>query len=185
MNWTDIKPWIAKLAPMLGTALGGPLGGAAGALLGSALGIKDASPESVKAAIQNGTLTGDQIVALRKAEEDFQIQCQSMGFKDKEALAALEFQDRDSARKREETVLDWTPRMLAYLTTAGFFGVLIWVLKFGIPSDPVSHDVILVLIGALGSAWAQNVMGYYFGGSSDANAHIQGLTKQIGGDGKL
>ena len=68
MNWDSLKPWIAKAAPLLGTALGGPFGTMAGALVAQALGTKDASPESIKAAIQSGNLTGDQIVALSECK---------------------------------------------------------------------------------------------------------------------
>ena len=182
--WDSVKPWIAKLAPMLGTALGGPLGGAAGALLSSALGIKDASPDSIKAAIQNGTLTGDQIVALKQAEDNFALQMAALNIKSVQDLQALEFQDRADARQREEKTGDsWTPRLLAAVVTVGFFSVILYLLHFGLSAQAASaHDIILMLIGALGSAFAQNVMGYYFGGSSDANGHIQAFTKKLGGE---
>lgn len=173
MDWSDIKPWVVKLAPMLGTALG-PMGTLAGGIIATALGAKDASPESIKAAIAGGNLTGDQIVALKKAEEDFAIQMQAMNIKSIQDLQALEYQDRDSARKREEAVKDYTPMILAYGVTLGFFSVIIYLLKFGLNQQAASaHDIILMLIGALGSAFAQNVMGYYFGGSSDANKYIE------------
>jgi hypothetical protein len=164
MTWDDIKPWVAKVAPMLGTALGGPLGGAAGLLIGNALGVKDASPDSIKQAIQTGSLSGDQILALKKAEEDFQIQCLAMGYKDKEALAELEFKDRDSARQREVSIKDWTPKALALVYTTGFFLILGWMLKHGTPKDG-GGEALLILLGAL-AAGATQVLNYYFGSSS-------------------
>ena len=175
-GWDAVKPWIAKVAPMLGTSLGGPLGGAAGALLSSALGIKDASPDSIQQALTNGTLTGEQIVALKQAEESFALQMAQLNVKSVQDLQALEYQDRDSARRLQESTQEWTPRILAYTTTIGFFGVLTYVLRFGIPESESAKAVVLVLMGALGHAWAQNVMGYYFGGSSDANKQIDKLT---------
>lgn len=183
MTWDDIKPWISKLAPMVGTALGGPFGAIAGTLVGNALGVKDASPDSIKQAITNGTLTGDQIVALKQAEEQFSLQMAQLNIKSVQDLQALEYQDRASARDMAEKTGDvWTPRLLAAGVTAGFFGVIIYLLKFGLNTQAASaHDIILMLIGALGSAFAQNVMGYYFGGSSDANAHIQAFAKKEGG----
>jgi hypothetical protein len=175
--WDSVKPWIAKIAPMVGTALGGPLGGVAGALLSNALGIKDASPDSIKAAIQNGTLTGEQIVALKQAEESFTLQMAQLNIKSVQDLQALEYQDRDSARKREEAVKDPTPEILAYLVTLGFFGILAWVLWKGFPeANETAKAIVTMLIGALGHAWSQNVMGYFFGGSSDANKQIDKLS---------
>ena len=65
--------------------------------------------------------------------------------------------------------------------TSGFFGTLYWVLKFSLPDGETNRAIVLVLIGALGHAFSQNVMGYYFGGSSDANASISDLTNKLGG----
>ena len=163
MNWSDISPWVAKLAPMLGTALGGPLGGAAGMLIGQALGIKDADPKSIADAIKTGTLDADHIVALKKAEQDFALQMAAMGYKDAEALAELEFKDRDSARTREAAVKDWTPRILAYGVTGGFFGLLYWLLRHAVPLE--SKDILNVMLGSLGTAWI-SIVSYYFGSSS-------------------
>ena len=163
MKWSDLKPWVSKLAPMLGTALGGPLGGAAGALLGEALGTKDATPESIQAAIKTGSLNGDQILALKKAEEDFSIQMAKMGFDSAEALAELEFKDRDSARNREIQVKDYTPAIGFYLITAGFFGLLAALLKWNVPE--ANKAVIYTMVGSLGTAWVACV-GYYYGSSA-------------------
>lgn len=163
MNWEAIKPWVAKIAPMLGTALGGPLGGAAGALLGSALGIKDATPGSIEAAIKTGTLTGDQIVALKKAEEDFALKMADLGYENTEALAELEFKDRDSARNREIQIRDKMPMILGLTFTVGFFFILVWMLKWGIQRE-AGGDALLILLGALGAGVTQ-VLNYYFGSS--------------------
>jgi len=172
MNWSDVKPWIAKVAPMLGTALGGPLGGAAGALIGGALGIKDASPESIQDAIKTGTLDADHILALKKAEQDFAIQMAAMGYKDAEALAELEFKDRDSARNREIQVRDWAPKALAVVYTLGFFTILGILLKFGVKKD--GGEALLILLGAL-AAGSTQVLNYYFGSSSSSSRKDQML----------
>lgn len=168
MDWSDVKPWIAKVAPMLGTALGGPLGGAAGVLIGNALGIKDVDPKSIADAIKTGTLDADHILALKKAEEDFQIQMAAMGYKDAEALAELAFKDRDSARQREATIKDKTPMLLAITYTVGFFAILGWMLKHGTPKDG-GGEALLILLGAL-AAGSSQVLAYYFGSSSNSAA---------------
>jgi len=169
MNWGDVKPWIAKLAPMLGTALGGPLGLAAGTLVANALGIKDASPESIKEALSNGTLTGDQIVALKKAEEDFQLQMAQINITSVKDLEALAVDDRKSAREREEKVGDKTPAIGFYFITLGFFGLLVAMLFHVIPE--ANKAVLYTMVGSLGAAWL-GCVNYYYGttkGSQDKN----------------
>jgi hypothetical protein len=162
---------VAKIAPMLGAALGGPLGAAAGQLVGDAFGIKDATPESIQAAIQTGTLGPDQIVQLKKAEQDFQLRMQEMGFKDAEALAELAFKDRDSARNREIQVKDRTPAIGFYGITLGFFGILAWMLHKSPP--PESKDVLNIMLGSLGTAWITAVAYYYGASLHQANGGVK------------
>ena len=176
-TWEDVKPWIAKVAPMLGAALGGPLGGAAGALVSSALGVKDASPDSIKAAIQNGTLTGDQLVGLKASEQNFMLQCKQLDITSAEQLADLEFKDRDSARKREVDAHDsWTPRILAGIIVGGFLGCVYFVLSGRVKGllDPGVATMIGTLIGYV-SAKADQVYSYYFGSNAGSKIKDQML----------
>jgi len=159
MKWADIKPYIAKFAPMLGAALGGPLGGAAGAVLGNVLGVKDAKPEDIKAAFINGTLTGEQLVAIKKADQEFELQCKDMDINSVKDLEALAVQDRDSARKREMVVKDLTPAIGFYMITAGFFGLLMFMLRWGVPVE--NKEVLFTMVGVLGTAWIGAVQYYY------------------------
>jgi hypothetical protein len=174
---SEVGNWIAKVAPMLGAALGGPFGAAAGELVSKALGTKDASLDSIQAAIQAGSLSPDQMVALKVAEDQFALQMEQAGFKNAADLAAIEFQDRDSARKMEEVTHDWTPRILALGITVGFFGLLGFLVKHEVA--PASRDLLNIMIGTLGTAWVA-VVTYYFGsssGSKDKDQTIQNLSK--------
>jgi hypothetical protein len=167
MTWKDLSPWVAKIAPMLGTALGGPMGGAAGALLASALGTPGATPDAISQAITTGTLTGDQLLTIKKAEQEFTLQMKQADINSVKDLEALAVEDRKSAREREVTVKDWTPRILGYGVTAGFFGLLAFLIKHEVP--PASRDLLNIMLGTLGSAWV-SVMTYYFGSSAGSRA---------------
>jgi len=166
--WDTIKPFVGKFAPMLGAAVGGPFGVAAGAIIGNVLGIKDAKPEDIKAAIANGTLTGEQIVALKLAEQEFSAKMAELDINSAKDLEALAAKDRDSARNREINIKDWTPRILAYGVTLGFFGLLSFLLHREIPQS--SKDVLNVMLGSLGTAWI-SIISYYFG--TTANSQVK------------
>jgi hypothetical protein len=96
----------------------------------------------------------------------------------KTKLASLDAADRDSARKREMEVKDNTPKVLAYGITAGFFGVLFYILNFDIPNE--SENVVYVMLGSLGTAWT-GIMAYYYGSSAGSAAKHTLLDKLTSG----
>lgn len=161
----DWKGAIGKVAPWLAGALGGPAAGLAVSALCKATGLEPTLENAQKAAemAAAGSLTGDQFIALKKAEQDFQLQMQEQGFKSLEALEEIGFKDRDSARNREIKTGDWTPRLLALGITVGFFGLLTFLLIKEPPTG--SRDILNIMLGALGTAWI-SITGYYFGSSA-------------------
>ena len=159
----DWKAVVKSIAPNIGTALGGPLGGVAGLALSKALGVSDDSAKdetAMAAAIQGAN--PDQLLALKKADQDFALQMQQLGFKNIEALEAIAAGDRGSARDREIKTGDWTPKVLGIAITIGFFGLLSWLLNKEPPEK--SRDILNIMMGSLGSAWI-GVVSYYFGSS--------------------
>jgi len=159
----DWKAVVKSIAPTIGTALGGPLGGVAGLALSKALGVSDDSAKdetAMAAAIQGAN--PDQLLALKKADQDFALQMQQLGFKNIEALEAIAAGDRASARDREIKTGDWTPKVLGITITIGFFGLLSWLLCKEPPEK--SRDILNIMMGSLGSAWI-GVVSYYFGSS--------------------
>jgi hypothetical protein len=173
-TWDSVAPWIAKIAPMLGTALGGPLGGAAGVLLSNALGAKDANPDTVKGLIQSGSLTGDQIVALKAAEDQFALQMAAMNIKSVQDLQNLAFEDRDSARKREEAVKDHTPEILAYVIALIWLGINGTLLYMAITHNPIQSEMGVYAAGIMKTidAALMLILGYFFGSSSGQQAQL-------------
>jgi len=166
MTSFDWKALVKTIAPTLGTALVGPLGGMAGLALAKVLGVPDESAHddtALAAAVQGAT--PDQLLALKKADNDFKLQMQELGFKDLEALEAIAAGDRASARDRETKVGDWTPRLLAGGVTLGFFGLLSFMLRREVPAG--STDVLNVMVGSLGTAWI-SIISYYFGSSASS-----------------
>ena len=169
MGWKEI---VAAVAPTVATALGGPLAGLAVTELGKALGIDAPTVKKVQDALTQGELTGEQIMQLKQAELALQTRMRELDIQEEQLHAG----DRDSARRREAEVKDATPAVLAYLVTAGFFGVLGFLLVSGKPA--VGGDALLVMLGSLGTAWV-SIIAYYYGsslGSAGKNRLIDRLS---------
>jgi len=158
---------LKTFAPTVATALGGPLAGAAVAGLEKVFGTTPGDDKALNDALL--AASPEQMVAMRKVEDDFQVQMKQLGVTEEQ----LEYADTASARAREEVVKDNTPMILAYTTTIGFFGILFWMLIYGAPKD---SDVLLVMLGALGSAWTA-IVAYYFGSSLGARKGLDALTQ--------
>lgn len=161
---------VRTVAPSLASAVGGPLAGMAvrtisEALLGKPDGTED---ELAQAAAQ---ATPEQLLALKKAEQDFAVKMRELDI-DLERIANA---DRDSARNREVKTRDWTPRLLAGLITAGYFGALFYMLRNGLPQHGGS-EAMLVMLGTLGTAWG-GVVAYYFGSSAGSKAKDETMSR--------
>jgi hypothetical protein len=172
----DWKGLVKSIAPSIGTALGGPLGGIAGLALTKALGVSEDSTKdesTLAAAIQGAS--PDQLLALKKADQDFAMQMQKLGFENVEALEAISAGDRANARDREVKTKDWTPKALAIAITVGFFGLLIFLLRKSPPDG--SRDILNIMLGSLGSAWI-GVVTYYFGSSAGSDRKTELLAKK-------
>lgn len=160
----DVFDVLKTVAPWIGTALGGPLGGMAVEAASSALGLSTKTTEGLKQALSGAT--PEQMLALKNADQAFQVQMQSLGFEHLEHLEQLGNSDRDSARKREIEVKDNTPKIMAYLVTLGFFGVLAAMMFLKIPIE--SRDVLNIMLGSLGTAWT-SIVSYFYGSSKSSD----------------
>lgn len=164
-NW---KALLGSVAPTIATALGGPLAGLGTKALISALGLADGAKEAeISAAMASAT--PDQLLALKKADQDFAVRLRELDIDLEKVNAA----DRDSARNREiQTGDNWTPRFLAGFVTVGFFLVLAWLLNDGVPEK--GRDAVLIMLGSLGTAWT-GICAYYFGSSAGSKAKTDAL----------
>jgi len=168
MNFGQTALKVLKtVAPTLALAVGGPFGPIAAAAIHAALGTT--SQAEAEAALT--AATPDQLLALKKADNDFQVQMRGLGIQEEN----LALQDRESARAREIALRDWTPTILAYLITVGFFGVLSYMIRYGAPAGAGS-EAFLVLLGALGTAWT-GIIAYYYGSSAGSASKTDTLNK--------
>lgn len=157
------KQIIGAIAPTIGAALGGPFGALAGKVLGSALG---GDSKAVEEAVLSGD--PDALAKVRTAEIEFGTRLEELGIEAQQ----LAYADTASARAREMAIRDRTPMILAFGVTAGFFGVLLYMLISAVPES--GKDALLVMLGALGTAWA-NVIAYYFGSSAGSKTKTDAL----------
>ena len=148
--------WLSKLVPLLGTALGGPLGGAAASFIADKLGIESKTIEAVTDVLNSGKLSPDQIAAIKVAEIDFKKFLEQ----NKIDLVKMDFDNTKSARDMQIITKSTTPAIMSYLITAGFFGILTYMLS----DANVSSEPLLVMLGSLGTAWIA-VVNYWFGSS--------------------
>ncbi|HPV27318.1 MAG TPA: hypothetical protein PKV77_09125 [Bacteroidales bacterium] len=98
MSWLDT---IKALAPTVASALGGPLAGAAVTAIGALIGLSEPTQDKIKAVIENGSLTGEQISGLRQLEMKYKDEEAERGFR----YSELEFKNVDSARERDAKIV--------------------------------------------------------------------------------
>lgn len=128
---------LSAVAPTIAKMIGTKLENVAQTKIKEALGV-DIIPDA---------MSSEDLDKLKKAEDEMLLE-----------LYKLDVMDRDSARKL--ALNDNTPRVLAYLITFGFFGMLL-VINF----LPEANQAILnIMIGSLGTAWV-SIVNYYFGSS--------------------
>ena len=162
---------VRTVAPSIATAVGGPLAGMAtraisDALLGKPDGTED---ELINAAAK---ATPDQLLALKKAEQDFAVRMRELEID----LQRIDAADRSSAREREVKTGDWTPKALAGAVTLGFFGVLGYMIAYGLPTQ--GGEALLVMLGTLGTAWG-GIVSYYFGSSAGSKEKSEAMSRMV------
>jgi hypothetical protein len=171
MSWSSVSSAVENLAPTIATCVGGPFAGIAVSGLEHVFGLTPNagdSPESRQDAVAASfaCATPDQLANIRKADQDFQVQMASLGFKDKESLAALGVQDVEGARDMQKSVKSWVPPVLTAAVTFGFFALIAVLMFVTIPSD--NKAIIYSLVGSLGSVWLATIH-FWFGDTNSSN----------------
>ena len=169
MNFGDI---IRTVAPWIGTALGGPLGGMAVEAAANALGISEKTADAVKSALSGAT--PEQMLALKKADQEFSMQMQALDFKQVSDLEAIAAGDRKSARDMQAATRSRVPALLSVIVTVGFLGLLTGMMTGTLKAD--DNQAMLIMLGALGVAFGQ-VMNFWLGSTSESGRKTEMLAK--------
>jgi hypothetical protein len=156
-----VLPWLGAAATGGVPAIIGMAAKTVGDILGSEIGN---TVEAITQAVAGAT--PEQMILLKEADHKFSLQMQQMGFAHESELEQIAADDRASARNREIALKDHTPAMLAAAVTLGFFGVLTYILGYGVPK--VGGDALLVMLGSLGTAWS-GIIAFYFGSSAGSS----------------
>lgn len=179
----DWKATLGAIAPGLAAAFGGPLAGAAVKVIADkVLGNPAASEADVAATLASGNLSGEQIVALKSAEQSFQAEMAKID----QAREAAYIEDTKSARQqtvelaREASPIAWGAPIVSFLIVAGYFFCIYRL--FVVPADlpPNAFQLLNVMFGALSIAFGQ-VCNYWLGssvGSKRAGDSVRKIAEQ-------
>lgn len=169
MGWTKL---ISTVAPWIGTALGGPLGGMAVEAAANALGLTDKTVDSVKQALAG--VTPDQMLALKKADQDFALQMQALGFKNVADMEAIAAGDRDSARRMQTAKPSPVPALLTCFVVGAFTATLVLLLKFDVPAT--NRDIVVYMIGQLSGGFT-SALAFWLGTTRDSGRKTELLAQ--------
>jgi hypothetical protein len=160
MDWTSL---IKTVAPWIGTAIGGPFGVMATEAIGSALGLTDKTTDSIKQALAG--VTPEQMLAIKKADQDFQVTMQQLGFKQISDLEAIAAGDRKDARDMQKTTRSNVPAILSVGVTLGYFAILGGMMTGHLKAS--DSQALLLMLGSLSTGWGV-VMAFWFGTTHDS-----------------
>lgn len=168
----DIKAILKSAAPMLGAAIGGPFGGMAAKLAVEALGNPDAKPEDLPALLASAT--PEQIAAVKKADQDFQVRMRELGFANQQKLEELTVKDRQGARDMQVATRSKVPPTLAIMVVLAWAGVQAYLFTHVI--DPTMRELIARVLGTLDGA-LMVVLSFYFGSSHGSQQKTELMAK--------
>jgi hypothetical protein len=176
----DLGPFgkvVAAVAPWIGTALGGPLGGMAVEAAANALGLSEKTEAGLKAALSGAT--PEQMLALKRADQDFAVRMQELGFGQVKDLEALAVADRDSARKMQASTQSIVPATLTWVIVAGFTTVLALLFIKDVPV--ANRDIVVYMVGQL-SGFTAAVVAFWFGTTRESSKKTEMLANSAPAD---
>lgn len=164
-DWKDV---IGTVAPGLVTILGGPFAGAAVKVIADkVLGWPGAGEADIAQALASGTLSGDQIVALKAAENSLAVEMAKVD----QAREAAGIDDTKSARQQTVDLakagssIAWGAPVVSTLIVSGFFFCIyrLFIVPADLPTN--AFQLLNVMFGGLSIAFGQ-VCNYWLGSSA-------------------
>lgn len=157
MNWKDL---VRGVAPTIGAALGGPAAGIAVKYLATELLGKPEATESEVAQFVNELASPDQLLQLKKLEQEFALKMKELNID----VFRLEVADRQGAREMAKFNI-WPQVVLSTLFIVGYFSIMGGLIYF---SDIEINDRVLgilnTVVGVLTAAIPM-ILQFWFGSS--------------------
>jgi hypothetical protein len=183
----DWKKFVGGLAPVLGLALGGPLAQSAVKVLASAvLGDDTASEADVAAAITGGQLSGEQIVAIKTAEQAFAVRMHELDVdlvKINQSAEDAMLRDVQDARARQVATKDYMPQIIFFLFLAIYVAEVAMFFFGRMPTDEYVRALMTRAFGTV-EAGVVGAVAYFIGssrGSKNSGDAIRKIAEQAGG----
>lgn len=155
MSLMDVAKTVASYAPFLGSVLAGQFGETIGQVVAEKFGGDIHAPEELLKKIKADP---ESYIKLREIEAQESANLQRLAF----LQAELNFKNTDSARQANIKSDSSFPQILSLGVIVGFFSCLYWVAAF--PQDGSDKDILNILLGVVGSAFAA-VVNYWLGSS--------------------
>lgn len=175
MDWKKV---IGTLAPTVASALGGPLAGVAVTALGELLGINEPTQDKIKVAIENATLTGEQLTGIRTLEMTLKAEEAERGFR----YADLEVKDREGARRRDADLAKAGTRNyradIMFVLAVAVIVALVWAIWVDPNINEFLKGVATLVLGRF-LGYLDNIYSFEFGttrGSQNKDVTINQLS---------
>lgn len=196
MAWSDIANVLEQVAPTIATVAGTPLLGGAVAALEQVFGLTPKPGASMTqrqndVAIAVSGATPEQLIELKKADQDYAARMAELGFKDKETLAQLAVTEEqtfvaDVQNARAANAANMRVFWLGVAVLATFAGVCFGALwgAYALLTGkiPVTDAAIVGMVsGFIGTiigyvaANATQVVSFYFGSSKGSETKSEAM----------
>lgn len=130
-------------------------------------GISEALDSFRKLAIDTWHIDPAKALELEMKAKELEQSYQMKLIEAQTILETMDAADRKSARERETLTKDHTTKILAYSISAGYFGVLWFMMLYSVPVE--SQRILDMMLGSLLTSFT-GIVAYYFGSSRGSAA---------------
>jgi len=173
MKWADVGNLVGKAAPLIGGLLVGPAGAVVGGMVADALGVEK-SPDAVGSLVAADPTAMAKIIEVQSKERTRLAELAAELYIEDTRIAA---QDRDSARKRQVSMHDWTPNVLvgAVLLLWGILQVSLLYHEIPTPNEQLVARALGTLDTLLGIGFT-----YFLGSTRDSQRKTTAILETNG-----